>query len=305
MKKKPQKKRFQEKVDSQPDKDGLTGYNKLFLAHQERGPYFTDEELHEALGLDFFTAAQLNGWRKEFRDSFDASELPMLDRMEKAIRTYAHSATEANEGLLSLKLSILSADESLKRSIESPEGKLLALEVHRDVLRSRLGQPPVFSADFLEKYRATTQMVVGGALEEWTNHIRRVDPELYHEMDDTPIFRGIFNLDYYMNTPAKPDFLSLYAEVEETVTDFYEPEILNSNTLSSNVAEKFSTIHDNQRRALVEGTYGHFRRRLFSSFITSPSFKENQFELLTVAAPEQNLIRVDKLDGEFGIFRME
>jgi len=270
MKKKPQKKRFQEKFDSQPDKDGLTGYNKLFLAHQERGPYFTDEELHEALGLDFFTAAQLNGWRKEFRDSFDASELPMLDRMEKAIRTYAHSATEANEGLLSLKLSILSADESLKRSIESPEGKLLALEVHRDVLRSRLGQPPVFSADFLEKYRATTQMVVG-----------------------------------YMNTPAKPDFLSLYAEVEETVTDFYEPEILNSNTLSSNVAEKFSTIHDNQRRALVEGTYGHFRRRLFSSFITSPSFKENQFELLTVAAPEQNLIRVDKLDGEFGIFRME
>ncbi|MDO6435751.1 hypothetical protein Q4E93_34370 [Flavitalea sp. BT771] len=304
MEKQDEDKRYQQPLDDEPDEGGLNDFDELHLAHQARGPYITGEELHEPLALNFFTAERLEQWRKEFSSHFQGEEHNMLKRIEKSIKSYARSVVDLNKHLLNLKLSLLAADETLKEAIREPQQKLLALEIHGDKLQEKLMEPPVFPADFLAKYQIKTQEIVDKALTDWADHIAHMD-DLREELGDISIFRGISNSNYYLKKAGKPDFLSMYADIEGAVIEFFEPELLNSNSLSFDTAEKFLTMYKNQRRVSLEGRYNQFRPRLLSSFITSPSFKPNQFELLTIASSEPKDLRVVKMDSEFSLFRVE
>jgi len=61
---------------------------------------------------------------------------------------------------------------------------------------------------------------------------------------------------------TNPDFLSLYTDAEGTTLPHWEPEILNSYSLSFDLAERFMVFRKNQRRAKITGTYEKLENRL-------------------------------------------
>jgi len=304
MKKVPKDERYQERLSDKAADGELNDYEANFIPAPASGPFQTPEQLQEALGLDFFSPARLEQARATFRSQFTAAEEPALTAMEEGLRAYVLSATQATEPLLQLKLSAVQAGDELKAALQDGHPNLCALEQHKPELLTRFADAPEITPAFLSKYARITRQVVKEVLIEHAQFLETDMPDFSHEYQGIDIFRGIYNHTYYDGQPAEPDFLSLYTDTEGARLPYWEPEILNSYSLSFDLAERFMVYRKNQRRAKITGTYANIEHRLLASFITSSSFAEGQFELLVLAVDRPGQILVENTEGPVSEFRL-
>lgn len=128
-------------------------------------------------------------------------------------------------------------------------------------------------------------------------------PEEY-ALDTIEVFRGLGNFHYYKTKKNRtPDFLSKFTSIEDGFP-YFEKNLLNSFSLSERVAERFMLCRNGRRRVKIESTFEDICHNLFSSFIVSDSFIQDQYEILTL--PNKNDMFIfqetnDKLMAEFYI----
>ena len=125
------------------------------------------------------------------------------------------------------------------------------------------------------------------------------------DFDASYIYRGYGNPQYYKQNISedKLDFLSVFSFLDEPMP-FFERQILSSYSLNFRIAEKFMILKNNERKALVKMDLEKSIGNVFSSFIVSDAFVQNQYELLCL--PNSNSLniiqnRVDEYTSEFTI----
>jgi hypothetical protein len=302
--------KFQKKLDKTPNPEfgDLNEYELSFITTPDKGPYQVEDMLLEALDLDFFSSDFINKSIKQFQKTIikKIGKHKYLS-IEECIAAYTKSATRKDDKLFMLKKSILMLDKIFLNSLDKRD-KLLYLEKHSaDLLNFDLAKGN-FTIEDLETYRQEAIKINNTCLKKYVTHLKKIRPHNYpfNSFEDVSVFRGFNNLHYYRKKRNEiSDFLSLYAGATHNES-YYEPNILNSYTICHVVAERFMVANESQRRVFITTTYENIMNTILSSFLNSPVFVKNQFEILTIPNIKPLTITQEMNDpGSYASFRID
>jgi len=290
-------KKFQKKLEVNPNPEygGLNEYELSFMTTPESGPYQVDDMLLEGLDLNFFSKKFIKKTIKQFQKKIIPKiGIPKYEAIEASIAAYTLSATKKTDNLFILKKSVLNANETLTNVLGKGE-KLLYLEKHNKNLEAFDLSTAGYTIEDLNLYRKDAENIMDKALKKFVEHLQKRYPYdcPVSSIEDLSIYRGFNSLHYYRKRKEQiSDFLSLYAAPSHN-EPYFEPNILNSYSLCSVVAEKFMVAGQSQRRVFITSTYEILQSRILSSFLISPVFVKNQFEILALPQSKTLSIKQD------------
>ncbi|MFN8254191.1 MAG: hypothetical protein U0W24_00790 [Bacteroidales bacterium] len=315
------KHKYQRKLSHKTGSYGtdLTEYDGEILPNPEDGRIQSDGMFHEYYGFDYFTEQVIEKSRKEFKIKvINKIGIEDYEKIESGLKDYALSSSDdkITPALSLLYFSLF--DNNPNILIENYDYQLDEMVHHVPVgyfkrytfLDSLKYEPnELINKISLKWYAKLAEKITKKYLKKYVRHIRKNQSEpLIENARTMTIYRGISNDKYYQNNDT--DILAMYTGAKSGLL-FFEKNLLTSYSLSQNVGNKFmvgTLNHKGQRRVLIIGPFAVLKKRIFSSFIVSESFTDEQYELLCF--PNfKNLYMYDKkndeINAEFVLSKIE
>jgi len=268
---------------------GVTEAESQFLPKAIKGRKGLDEGFETIYNYDKLKKI-VSKTQQNFDDDIRSS-IPNedLERINLGLTDYVKTS-KPSENLNILKASIMNAFEGniLKDYFESTdiaERQMISKHYFEPIDHlNNINKDEFINPKSIIDYKNKATLYSIKALEEFDD---------FSEIPDPLFYRGIGNVDYHKNITT--DFISTYTGAEDSL--FYESKILNSYSLNSRVAEHFMMSKNNERKALIKAEKESLWQNIFSSFLVSPIFSENQYEILCLPNNDQLFITEDVNDA--------
>ncbi len=273
----------------------ISEYEDLLMMTPSKGPHKVDEQSIDYQGLGFFSMDLILNAIESFKNTV----VPKIgeakyEAIEKCIASYTKSSIIPTDEILFLKSTLMKLYDNFENSSSGNESKLLYLERHKQEIKTYCSSRELFSVEDLRIYQGEAQIITTHYLEKFLKYLKEKFTLAYESLtvDTLPLFRGFNNRQYYENENRGSDMLSLYTSSCEC-EPYFEPSILNSYSISLDVASKFMVAGKHQRRVLLQADYSVIRKNLLCSFINSKAFFDNdthlnrQFEMIAIANAKQ------------------
>lgn len=292
-------------------------YTENILPNPEHGPLEADPIYEENYFLEFFTEKKVQIYHKKFREKILGKiEEKEFDLIESGLAAFTKSSTKLNPSLTILIKSILAwrpeiLTEKYKRFDQ--EDMQMIGDHYFDSYAKILKEPTtqLISPKTLETYQRTANSFCLRAIGEWKKYSIKNMAEMQTRNNySVMIFRGLNNSSYHKTRQKGPDLLSAYTSVDRASNvPYFEKRLLTSYTLHPVLADHFmvGTISNpSTRRVQVRGSDDIIKGRVFSSFLNSPAFSINQYEVLCL--PDLGSLKIgedynNEISAQFTIYK--
>lgn len=273
----------------------LNDYDLSFLPTPAPGPFGCEEELIEVFDLEYFDDSWLSFTRQEFQNKI-VRKIGLDDyrKIEEGLSQYVLSAKSKSKELRILKLSILKMNKDiLNESIENIDQIEIQHLRPNEIEKfdgdeySDIKDEELIPSKSLKKYIKQATKTTKKYLKKYAAYCQRKhrNEALINSYSDIIISRGFNNSKYYMPNNDDTDILSYYYSTENEGAVFFERSMFSSYSICTRSAEAFMVAFHTRRRAILKGNINTVDHRIMSSFIVSPAFYTNQYEILVLPSP--------------------